>query len=47
MNDMSESISSYLYMCADDTNVGRQVSSDVDHSALQSDLDNLVAWSKE
>jgi len=29
-------------MYADDTMVERQVSHDVDHSALQSDLDNLV-----
>ena len=42
INDMPETICSFLQMYADDTMVERQVSHDVDHSALQSDLDNLV-----
>ena len=46
INDMPESISSFLYIYADDTKIGRHISCDDDRSALQSDLDNLVVWSR-
>jgi len=44
---MPESISSFIYIYADDTKVGRHIPCDDDRSALQSDLDNLVAWSRK
>jgi len=47
INDMPESISSFIYIYADDTKVGRHISCDDDRSALQSDLDNLVVWSRK
>lgn len=34
INDMPESVALFLYMCADDTRVGRQISCDVDRSVL-------------
>jgi len=44
---MPESVSSFLFMYADDSKVGRQILCEADCLALQSDLDNLcVVWSK-
>ena len=44
---MPESVSSFLFMYADDSKVGRQILCKADCLALQSDLDNLcVVWSK-
>ena len=47
INDMPESVSSFLFMYADDSKVGRQILCKADCLALQSDLDNLnCVWSK-
>ena len=44
---MPESVSSFLFMYADDSKVGRQILCEADCLALQSDLDNLcVVWPK-
>jgi len=46
INDMLESVTSFLFMYADDSKVGRQILCEADSHVLQSDLDNLCAWSK-
>ena len=47
INDMRESVSSFLFMYADDSKVGRQILCKADCLVLQSDLDNLnCVWSK-
>ena len=46
INDMPDSIGSFIFMYADDTKLGRGVSSDEDREALQADLDRLNDWSR-
>jgi hypothetical protein len=41
INDMPQSITSMIYMYADDTKIAREVNGDIDHDALQMDLDGL------
>jgi ribonucleases P/MRP protein subunit RPP40 len=44
INDMPDSISSIIYMYADDTKVFRHLAENIDHLRLQSDHDLLVEW---
>lgn len=44
VNDMPETVKSMIYMYADDTKIGREVSCERDGQALQTDLDSLVQW---
>ena len=46
INDLSENISSELFMFADDTKVFRKMGTDEDHSKLQKDITTLEKWSK-
>ena len=45
INDMPETVSSFIYMYADDTKIGRTVSNMEDSSRLQADLDQVQEWS--
>jgi ribonucleases P/MRP protein subunit RPP40 len=47
INCMPESVSSFLYMYADDTKVFRRVDVDGATGELQMDLDRLVEWSEK
>ena len=42
INDMPETVASFIYLYADDTQMFRQVNDKSDTVALQNDLDNLV-----
>lgn len=46
INDLPETITSFLYMYADDTKVFRKVNCDSDREALQRDLNQLDEWAK-
>jgi len=46
INDMPETVSSFIYMYADDTKVVREVTSVTDCEELQSDLDSIQHWSQ-
>jgi len=45
INDMPETVSSFIYMYADDTKIGRAVSNIEDNRRLQADLDRVQEWS--
>ena len=45
INDMPNTISSFIYMYADDTTVSREVCSSEDCKALQSDVNHIQTWS--
>lgn len=47
INSMPETVSSFLYMYADDTKVFRRVDVDGATTELQKDLDSLVEWSEK
>ena len=47
INDISENISSYIKIFADDTKIFRAITSRSDKDSLQIDLDRLVAWSNK
>jgi hypothetical protein len=47
INDMPQSITSMIYMYADDTKIARKVNGDIDHDALQMDLDRLGKWAEK
>jgi hypothetical protein len=48
INDMPQSITSMIYMYADDTKIAREVNGDIDHDALQMDLDMLgYKWAEK
>jgi len=47
INDMLETIASFVYMYADDTKIGRAVTCGSDGLALRSDLDQLGDWSQK
>ena len=44
MNDLPRSISSQVFLFADDTKLIRSISTLADHAQLQTDLDNLTKW---
>ena len=44
VNDMPESISSHVFLFADDTKLIQTISTLADHVQLQTDLDNLAKW---
>ena len=44
VNDMPKSISSHVFLFADDTKLIRTISTLADHVQLQIDLDNLAKW---
>ena len=44
MNDLPRSISSQVFLFADDTKIMQSISTLVDHVQLESDLDNLAKW---
>ena len=44
VNDLSQSISSSVFMFADDTKLIRSIQSIADHILLQADLDCLLKW---
>lgn len=46
INDMPETISSMIYMYADDTKIAGRVDNEEEVKILQSDLDKLVDWSQ-
>jgi hypothetical protein len=41
INDVPQSITSMIYINADDTKIAREVNGDIHHDALQMDLDML------
>ena len=43
-NDMPKTISSHVFLFADDTKLMRTISTLADHVQLQTDLDNLAKW---
>ena len=45
VNDLPKVVSSSIYMFADDTKMFRGITDNADHHQLQTDIDNLVAWS--
>ena len=45
MNDLPRSISSQVFLFADDTKIMRSISTLADHVQLQTDLDNLAKCS--
>ena len=47
INSTPETVSSFLYMYADDTKVFRRVDVDGATTELQKDLDSLVEWSEK
>jgi hypothetical protein len=47
INDLPDTVSSYVYLFADDTKLMRKVRSSEDAKALQRDLDELEAWSNK
>ena len=46
INDLPDSIASFIFLYADDTKIFRRVENDVDRQALQRDLDQLAEWAK-
>ena len=44
VNDLPRSISSQVFLFADDTKLIRSISTSADHVQLQTDLDNLAKW---
>ena len=46
INDMSGLVSSFVHIYADDTKISRDISCDMDADALQSDINELIKWSK-
>jgi len=47
INDMPDTISSFIYMYADDTKIVREVTNDRDCEELQLDLDSIQHWSEK
>jgi len=47
INDMPETVSSFIYMYADDTKVVRKVTTVRDCEELQADLDSIQHWSEK
>jgi ribosomal protein S20 len=47
INDMPDTVTSFIYMYADDTKMFRQINDQSDTVALQNDLDKLVKWADE
>ena len=47
INDMPDTVTSFIYMYADDTKMFRQINDKSDTVALQNDLDKLVKWADE
>jgi len=47
INDMPETVSSFIYMYADDTKVVREVTTGRDCEELQADLDSIQHWSEK
>jgi hypothetical protein len=47
INDLPETISSFVYMYADDTKIFRRVDKEQEVSTLQRDLDQLVEWTQQ
>ena len=47
INDLPETVSSNVYLFADDTKIMRKVDNEEDAKALQSDLNTLESWSKQ
>jgi len=47
INDMPETVSSFIYMYADDTKVVREVTTARDCEELQADLDSIQHWSEK
>ena len=47
INDMPETVSSFIYMYADDTKVVREVTTTRDCEELQADLDSIQHWSEK
>ena len=45
INDMPNTVSSFIYMYADDTKIGRQVATAEDSKKLQADLNRMQQWS--
>ena len=44
VNDLPRSISSQVFLFADDTKLIQSISTSADHVQLQTDLDNLAKW---
>jgi len=47
INDMPETLSSFIYMYADDTKVVREVTTARDCEELRADLDSIQHWSEK
>ena len=47
INDRPDTISSFIYMYADDSKIFRQENFDADRKALQDDLEKLCVWDVE
>jgi Reverse transcriptase (RNA-dependent DNA polymerase)/Endonuclease-reverse transcriptase len=47
INDMPDTVRSFLYMYADDTKMFRRIDSDLDRIALQQDLNRLAEWAQK
>src|SRR5664279_972649 len=47
INDMPETMASFIYLYADDTKIFRQMNGEVDREALQRDLDTLWQWAAD
>ena len=47
INDLPDTVNSFVYLFADDTKLMRKIKSDEDANALQRDLDELEAWSNK
>ena len=45
INDMPNTVSSFIYMYADDTEISRQVAKAEDSKKLQDDLNRIQQWS--
>ena len=47
INDLPDTVNSFVYLLADDTKLMRKIKSEEDAKALQRDLDELEAWSNK
>jgi len=45
INDMPNTVSSFIYMYADDTKLSREVGNIIDQTTLQKDLNDIQTWS--
>ena len=44
MNNLPRSVTSHVFLFADDTKLIQSISTLADHAQLQTDLDNLAKW---